>query len=72
MEQLTHSFQLSDFDQVKDRAAITIAETGQLLGIGRSAAYEAARKGEIPSRRIGRRIIVPVPALLAWLDTAAA
>jgi excisionase family DNA binding protein len=38
-----------------------------LLGLGRTATYEAARRGEIPSRRLGRRVVVPVPALLDWL-----
>ena len=35
--------------------------------LGRSAAYEAARRGELPTRRVGRRLVVPVPALMRWL-----
>lgn len=38
---------------------LTIPEVAQRLGIGRSCAYEAVRKGEIPSIRVGRRIVVP-------------
>jgi excisionase family DNA binding protein len=45
----------------------TVEEAGQLLGVGRNTAYEAAAKGEIPTVRIGRRILVPRAALLAML-----
>ncbi len=49
------------------KLTITVEEAATILGIGRSAAYEAARSGELPVRRIGRRLLVPVPALRAWL-----
>jgi excisionase family DNA binding protein len=49
------------------RTTLSVAEAGEVLGLGRSAAYEAVRRGDIPSRRIGRRIVVPAPALLRWL-----
>jgi excisionase family DNA binding protein len=37
---------------------LKVEEAARLLGIGRSAAYEAVRRGEIPSVRIGRRVLV--------------
>jgi len=48
---------------VEDRLVFTVEEAAQLLGISRSFAYEAVQKGEIPSMRIGRRILVPKAAL---------
>lgn len=36
----------------------TIDETAKELGIGRNQAYAAARRGEIPVIRIGKRILV--------------
>ncbi|MDA0338378.1 MAG: helix-turn-helix domain-containing protein, partial [Proteobacteria bacterium] len=39
------------------RATLTITETAKRLGIGRSAAYEAARTGQIPTIKIGKRIL---------------
>ena len=54
-------------DDLEHRVTLSVEETATLLGLGRSAAYEAARRGDIPSRRLGRRVIVPVPALLNWL-----
>lgn len=53
--------------EVKGRATISVEQAAELLGIGRTAAYEAARRGQLPTRRIGRRLLVPVPALLSWL-----
>ena len=54
-------------DDFERRITLTVEEVAALLGLGRTAAYEAARRGEIPSRRLGRRVVIPVPALLAWL-----
>ena len=50
----------------------TIPETAKILGIGRSAAYEAARSGQIPTIRIGKRILVPLAALERMLETTKA
>jgi excisionase family DNA binding protein len=38
---------------------LTIEEAAAILRVGRSAAYEAARRGEIPTVRIGRALRVP-------------
>ena len=43
--------------------AFTVEEAASLLGISRSFAYEAIQRGEIPSMRIGKRILVPKAAL---------
>jgi excisionase family DNA binding protein len=58
---------VTGLELLDSRATITVEEAAELLGIGRSAAYEAARSGDLPVRRIGRRILVPVPALRVWL-----
>lgn len=55
------------FDQLAGRATITIEQAAQVIGLGRTAAYDAARRGELPTRRLGRRLVVPVLALLQWL-----
>ncbi len=52
------------------RRTLTVSEAAQLLGIGKSAAYEAAKRGEIPSLRIGRRVVVPQEALEELLRRA--
>jgi excisionase family DNA binding protein len=49
---------------------ISVPEAGRWLGIGRNSAYEAARRGEIPTIRIGRLLRVPVVALERVLQSA--
>ena len=52
------------------KLTLSVEETRQLLGIGRTAAYEAVRSGEIPSVRVGGRLLVPVASLLRLLGDA--
>jgi len=42
----------------------TVSEAAELLGIGRSTAYELVARGELPTVRIGRRLVVTRPALI--------
>lgn len=51
-----------------ERATYTVEEAAVVLGIGRSAAYLAAQSGELPTVRIGRRVLVPKPALDQMLN----
>jgi excisionase family DNA binding protein len=58
-------------DDLDHRITLSIEETASLPGLRRTATYEAARRGQIPSRRLGRRVVVPVPALIEWLSSDA-
>lgn len=49
-------------------AVYTVEEAADLLRIGRTAAYEAARRGDLPVVRIGRTIRIPRHRLAALLD----
>ena len=44
---------------VPDKLVMTVPEAGSKLGLSREASYEAARRGDIPTIRIGRLIKVP-------------
>ncbi len=46
-------------EQNPGRQTLTIAEAARALGIGRNQAYEAAHRGEIPTIKIGKRLLVP-------------
>ena len=46
----------------------TIDEVATLLGIGRNAAYEGARRGAFPTIKIGKRLLVPKAALDRLLE----
>jgi len=54
-----------------DRSAFTVEEAGcEILGLGRVGAYAAAHSGELPTIRVGRRLIVPRAALERLLEGA--
>lgn len=44
---------------VDQSLTLTVEEAGRVLGIGRSAAYAAVRRGDIPAIRVGRTWRVP-------------
>jgi excisionase family DNA binding protein len=46
----------------------TLKEVAALLRISRGSAYEAAKRKEIPTIRIGRRVLVPSAALERMLS----
>ncbi len=49
------------------RLVYTVPEAAELLGIGRSTAYEYGASGEIGTVRIGSRLIVTRPTLTELL-----
>lgn len=46
---------------------ISVEDAGKLLGMSRPSAYAAARRGEIPVLRFGRRVVVPTAKVLSML-----
>jgi excisionase family DNA binding protein len=53
------------------RSTLTIEEAGmKVLGLSRDASYKAARNGELPTIRVGRRLLVPRAALEKLLASA--
>ena len=55
-----------------ERLTMSVEEASEVLGISRSLAYELVRRGEIPSLRLGRRLVVPVRGLEALVEQAPA
>ncbi len=51
-------------------AMLTVEQAAVRLGISRGLAYEAARRGDIPAVRIGKRLLVPANALQALLQAS--
>jgi excisionase family DNA binding protein len=49
--------------EVGVRRTYTVEEAAVLLGISRGSAYAAARRGELPTIRIQRRVLVPIGRL---------
>ena len=42
---------------------ISVEDAGKILGYSRNSAYEAAKSGELPTIRLGRKLRVPRAAL---------
>jgi excisionase family DNA binding protein len=43
---------------------VSVTEAARLPGIGRSLAYELVARGDLPSVRLGRRVLIPGHALV--------
>jgi excisionase family DNA binding protein len=52
------------------RLTVSVTEAALLLGIGRSLAYELVARGELPSLRLGRRVLIPRQSLDTLLAAA--
>ena len=47
-------------DEAEDkRLVLEVPEAGAMLGLSRNASYEAAKRGDIPTIRIGKLLRVP-------------
>jgi excisionase family DNA binding protein len=55
-----------------EAVTVTVERAARMLGISRASAYEACRTGQLPSIRIGRRLVIPRVALQRMLDSVAA
>ena len=54
-----------------EKLAYSVSEAAEVLGVAPNTVYSMVAKKQIPFRRLGSRIIIPIPALLKWLEDAA-
>lgn len=54
-------------DITQDRLAYSIAEVSQLTGIGRTTLYRLMDQGDLQTRKLGRRRLIPASELLRML-----
>jgi excisionase family DNA binding protein len=59
---------IKDLPKHSDQLVLSVEEARKLLGISRGLAYEGIRTGQIPSIRIGRRILIPYAKLERMLE----
>jgi excisionase family DNA binding protein len=52
---------------VTSQLVLSVAEAAALLGISKDLVYDLVARGELPSLRLGRRVVVPRRALLALI-----
>lgn len=50
-----------------EKLTLTVEEARKILGLSRGLMYQAIRRGEIPSFRVGRRLLIPRAPLLKLL-----
>jgi len=56
-------------EELKLKPSTDVPTAGrEFYGLGVSASYQAARRGEIPTLRIGKKLIVPIAAVLKQLS----
>jgi excisionase family DNA binding protein len=58
----------AEFEEILSEPTISVPEAGRLLGLARNGAYEAAKRGEIPTIQLGRRIRVPTAKLKKMIE----
>lgn len=60
---------MSDVPRAHERALLTVAEVAELMpaGVGEKAVRSAIDKGQLPSVRVGRYVLVPTAALRGFL-----
>ena len=49
--------------------AISIGESAHRSGMGRTAIYDAINRGDLPLRKVGRRSLILVSDLQAWINS---
>jgi excisionase family DNA binding protein len=53
--------------ELEGKLTIDVQTAARLLGISPNAAYRAVHAGEIPSLRLGQRIVIPISKFLKML-----
>lgn len=48
----------------------TASELAEMLGVDKKTVYDGASRGEIPCKRLGRRVLFPRAAITRWLEGA--
>jgi len=51
-----------------ERLTLSVEETAEILGISRALAYSLVARQELPSLKLGRRVVVPRRALDRLLE----
>jgi excisionase family DNA binding protein len=52
-----------------DIRALSVQEAAKAAGVGRTLIFDEIRKGRLTARKAGRRTIITIDALDAWLKS---
>jgi len=56
-----------NINELNTRVVLTAREVAQLLEVSSSHVYESIRRGDLPSHRMGRRIVIPARPIVRIL-----
>jgi excisionase family DNA binding protein len=59
-----------DMKEILDQPTCSVEELGRVFGISKNPAYEAVKRGDFPSIRVGGRIRIPTAPLRQMLGLA--
>jgi excisionase family DNA binding protein len=51
---------------------LTVSHLQRILGVSKDTAYQIANSRNFPAIRAGRKILIPKPALMAWMGDRSA
>ena len=51
-----------------EKLLLTPAQVAELLGIGRTTAYDLVKRGAFPSVLVGSSVRIPAEAVRRWVD----
>ena len=54
---------------IDGRLALTVEEAAKAAGVGRTTIFLELRRGRLKARKVGRRTVISVVDLHAWLET---
>jgi excisionase family DNA binding protein len=69
-QQLKQAKEIFEMERNAECRTISVEDAGRVLGLSRGSAYAAARSGDLPTIRFGKRLLVPKAALEKLLSSA--
>lgn len=51
-----------------EKLTVSVNEASKILGLSRNAAFKAAKSGQLPSFKIGKRILIPKNKLMSLIN----
>ena len=61
------SFEANRTETIPKNEILNVKDVAKLLGVCEKTVYAACKRGELPSRRIGKRYLFSRTVLLEWL-----
>ena len=55
-------------DEIMEKLVFSVDDIMKLLDIGRNQAYQLVNSGEFPTRKVGRKILIPKAGFMKWLE----